>query len=372
MRDTRFITPPLSIALDLVRALAALAVLIGHAKQLGHYSGPYPFGLAFQHNAVVVFFVLSGLVIAASVDRAKAAGREQTLASYTLARAARILPVALPALAISLAVMLIDVAIDPTPIFGEDAHGVPAREWLFALTFLSESYQTAFAPNPPYWSLCYEVWFYALFAAATFMDGWKRLAWLAALALVAGPNVLLLLPVWLVGVALARLPAARRVPTALAIAFVAIAAASLFVMPQFSRPVYRAIHHVVPWRMGFSLFAITDLGLALAMALGFAGLRTLTQNGNVWLGRAWLERAEKPIRYAANMSFSLYLLHWPLLKLLRVLRAPDDGALGFVLVLAVILAASAAFATLTEHHRDRVRALLERAFGAGREAPAAA
>ena len=159
---------------------------------------------------MVVFFVLSGLVIAASVDRAKASGRPQTLSSYALTRAARILPVALPALAISLVVMLIDAAIATTPIFGEDAQGVPASEWLFALTFLSESYQTAFAPNPPYWSLCYEVWFYALFAVATFMEGWKRMAWLAALALVAGPNVLLLLPVWLIGVALARLPIARR------------------------------------------------------------------------------------------------------------------------------------------------------------------
>ena len=325
MRDTRFITPPLSIVLDLVRALAALAVLIGHAKQLGHYSGPYPFSLAFQHNAVVVFFVLSGLVIAASVDRAKASGRPQTLSSYALTRAARILPVALPALAISLVVMLIDAAIATTPIFGEDAQGVPASEWLFALTFLSESYQTAFAPNPPYWSLCYEVWFYALFAVATFMEGWKRMAWLAALALVAGPNVLLLLPVWLVGVALARLPIARRVPFWLGLAFVALALTSLFVVPQLARPVYRAIHHFVPWRLGFSLFAITDLAMALAMALGFAGLRTLTLNCGVWL-----ERMATPIRYGANMSFSLYLLHWPLLKVLRVLGLSNGSGAGFV------------------------------------------
>ncbi|MBV1687005.1 acyltransferase [Novosphingobium sp. G106] len=367
MRDTPFITPPLSIVLDLVRALAALAVLIGHAKQLGHYSGPYPFGLAFQHNAVVVFFVLSGLVIAASVDRARAAGREQTLPGYALARAARILPVALPALAISLAVMLIDAAITPTPIFGEDATGVPASEWLFALTFLSESYQTGFAPNPPYWSLCYEMWFYALFAVATFMTGWKRLAWLAVLALVAGPNVLLMLPIWLVGVALARLPIARRVPFWLGLAFVAVALASLFVMPQFSRPVYRAIHQVVPWRMGFSIFAPTDFALALTMALGFAGLRSLTLGGG-----HWIERAEKPIRYAANMSFSLYLLHWPLLKLLRVLRAPENGALGFLVVLGIVVAASAAFATLTEHHKGRIRTLLDRAFGGRRDVPATA
>ena len=138
-------------------------------------------------------------------------------------------------------------------------------------------------------------------------------------------------------------------------------------MPQLARPIYRAIHHFVPWRLGFSLFAITDLAMALAMALGFAGLRTLTLNCGVWL-----ERMATPIRYGANMSFSLYLLHWPLLKVLRVLGLSNGSGAGFVFVLAVILLASAAFATLTEHHRDRIRALLERAFGGRREAPATA
>ncbi|MEJ5976106.1 acyltransferase [Novosphingobium sp. PS1R-30] len=358
MRDAPFITQPLSVVLDLVRALAALVVLIGHAVQLGHYDGYYPFSTQFQHNAVIVFFVLSGLVIAASVDRAKASPRPQTLASYAVARAARILPVALPALAISLAVMVLDALILPTAIFGEDAVGVPASEWLYALLFLSESYQTAFAPNPPYWSLCYEVWFYALFAIATFVGGWQRLFWLAALGAIAGPNVLLLFPVWLIGVALARMPIARRVPFWLGIAFVILAVAALFAMPMISRPLYHVIAGFVPWRMGFSMLAITDFLLGLALALGFAGLRRLTlDRGTV------LVRIAPAVRYAANMSFSLYLLHWPLLKLLRVLREPENGTLGFGLVLAVILVASALFATLTEHHTPRFRALLERGFG---------
>ncbi|MCW1428605.1 acyltransferase family protein [Novosphingobium sp. JCM 18896] len=367
MRDTPFITQPLSVALDLVRALAALAVLIGHAVQLGHYDGYYPFSTQFQHNAVIVFFVLSGLVITASVDRAQSASRPQTLASYAVARAARILPVALPALAISLAVMLLDALILPTAIFGEDAVGVPASEWLFALLFLSESYQTAFAPNPPYWSLCYEVWFYALFAVATFLGGWQRLFWLAVLGALAGPNVLLLFPVWLVGVGLARLPIARRVPVWLGAAFVMLAVVALFAMPMISRPIYGAIESTVPWRMGFSILAITDLLLGLALALGFAGLRGLTLNHG-----AWFTRIAPPVRYAANMSFSLYLLHWPLLKLLRVLREPENGPLGFALVLAVILVASAVFATLTEHHTPRFKALLERIVRPRQEAPAAA
>jgi peptidoglycan/LPS O-acetylase OafA/YrhL len=166
MRDTPFITRPLSILLDLVRGLAALAVLVGHAVQLGHYRGPYPFTMLFQHNAVIVFFVLSGLVIAASVDRGG-----HRLVDYAVARLSRILPVSLPALTISLAVVALDRTITSAPLFGEDGRGVAPREMLSALLFLSESWQTGFSPNPPYWSLCYEVWFYALFAVATFLHG---------------------------------------------------------------------------------------------------------------------------------------------------------------------------------------------------------
>jgi peptidoglycan/LPS O-acetylase OafA/YrhL len=132
-------------------------------------------------------------------------------------------------------------------------------------------------------------------------------------------------------------------------------------------PLQQTLTALVPWRLGFATYALSDVPLAITIALGFAGLRTLSLGSG-----AWLARVSGPIRYFANMSFSLYLLHWPLLKLLRLLRAPEDGALGFIVVLAVILAASAAFASITEHHRHRVRALLERMIGAQREAPAAA
>jgi peptidoglycan/LPS O-acetylase OafA/YrhL len=363
MRDAPFITKPLSALLDLVRALAAFAVLVGHAVQLGHYQGPYPFTILFQHQAVVVFFVLSGLVIATSVDSGRV-----TLQSYTVARIARIVPVALPALLISVLVIAINAALAPVPLFQEDGEGFPSRDLFFALLFLSESYQTGLPLNPPYWSLCYEVWFYALFAAASFLDGWKRVAWLAVLAAVAGPNVLLLLPVWLIGVALARLPAARAVPPVLGSLFVALAAFALYALPYATPPLHTVLRHIVPWTMGFSLYAISDLILALVIALAFAGLRAMTLDG-----LPGLDRAARPIRWMANMSFSLYLLHWPLLKLLRVLGMPvSEGLPGLLLTLAVVTAASAAFASVTEHRRHAVRALIERALGAGREAPAAA
>lgn len=58
----------MSIVLDIVRGMAAIAVLIGHAVQLGIYSGPWPFEFSLQHNAVIVFFVSSGILITNSLQ----------------------------------------------------------------------------------------------------------------------------------------------------------------------------------------------------------------------------------------------------------------------------------------------------------------
>jgi peptidoglycan/LPS O-acetylase OafA/YrhL len=351
VKEVSFITRPLSIWLDLVRGLAALAVVVGHAAQINVYTGPFPFSMFFQKNAVVVFFVLSGMVIAASVDRER-----KTLGHFALARVSRIVPVAWAAIAVSLAVAVLDVALPGDPLFVEDLRWADPFELLRAVLFLSESYTTGFPPNAPYWSLSYEVWFYALFAAGTYLSGATRAAWLIVLAAIAGPNILVLLPVWLVGVALVRLPLARRVPAGVAGGLVLVAVAGLFIAPLFAMDAFRLLHPLVPWKLGSSLYVLTDFALALTLAAGFAGLRTLSERGVVLPAGA-----EPAIRWGANMSFSLYLLHWPLLKLVHMagLTAGTNPA-AFAAIIAGVVAISGAFAAVTEHKRYAVRAWIER------------
>lgn len=351
MKDAPFISRPMSLWLDLIRGLAALAVVVGHAVQLRVYTGPFPFTIMFQKNAVVVFFVLSGMVIAASVDRDR-----KTLGNFALARISRIVPVALGAIAVSLAVAALDVAAPGTPVHIEDLKWSDISETLLAALFLSESYTSGYPPNAPYWSLCYEVWFYALFAAATYLTGIARAIWLGVLAAVAGPNILLLLPVWLVGVALVRMPIARRVSVSMAPVVLAVALAALLMGPGLAMDGYRLLHAIVPWHLGHSLYAITDLALAVAIAAAFAGLRALADKGCVLPAQA-----QPAIRWAANMSFSLYLLHWPLLKLFNISGlTAGENPLAFAAIIAGVVAASGAFATITEHKRYVVRDWIER------------
>ena len=345
-----FITRRLSPWLDLMRAMAALAVLAGHAVQQGLYTGPWPFTIALQQNAVIIFFVLSGLVIATSVDR-KAA----PLSDYVLARLVRIIPVALPALAISAAVAVVGQSQGVSVDEAGHAANVSVEDGLLpALFFLSESYRTGLWINPPYWSLCYEVWFYAIFAAATFLKDAKRILWVALLAAIAGPNILLLLPIWLLGVWVARSTAARDISSEQARLRIAAALALLLLQRFLAEPLLQLLATAARWDLGYAHYALSYLVLGGGVALGITGLRRLVGDGQLDL-----VRFQRPIAYAANMSFSLYLLHWPLIGWLRIAHiSAGRNPFAFAGLLVLISAVCALFATFTEHRRHQLRSMI--------------
>src|SRR5579864_6899404 len=81
-----------SLYLDLVRVSAALVVLYSHTNARLLTTRVLP-GELLGHSAVVVFFVLSGFVIAYITDT-----KEKTPADYAASRLARIYSVAVPAL----------------------------------------------------------------------------------------------------------------------------------------------------------------------------------------------------------------------------------------------------------------------------------
>jgi hypothetical protein len=91
-------TPALSVYLDALRLLAALMVFAHHASY-PIFGGRWISALGgYGHEAVVVFFVLSGFVIAFVTDV-----KERTPAAYAGSRLSRLWSVALPALAATLA-----------------------------------------------------------------------------------------------------------------------------------------------------------------------------------------------------------------------------------------------------------------------------
>lgn len=353
--DTRFITRPMSIALDIVRAVAAFVVLAGHAPEVIGYTGPYPLTEQAKHNAVVVFFVLSGLVIANSLRPGA------TLAEYVIARVTRILPLALLSLAFGSTVFSLSFVLPGAPMWHPgDSASLTIPGTLAPALFLSESWLGS-GPvwNPPYWSLCYEVWYYALFAAAMFLQGRRRMVWLMMLACIAGPKILLLAPIWLFGVALARWPIQRDLTVTSAIVALIVSIMAFLQIDALAVPISQWLiptSGLDQHTFEFSQFFITDIALGFCVALFFVALRPISE----CLAPALIQCG--PIaRAGAGMSFTLYLLHWPMLCLLRSLEVNlGDNIADFIAVLIGIVAICAVIARVTEGRQKALRTALQR------------
>ena len=103
------IDPGVSSYLDLLRIVAAMMVLLSHYL-------PVLFGVGLElvpgHDAVIIFFVMSGYVIAFVT-----ADRDRPLSKYAIHRLARLWSVLIPALALSvLAAVLVGTRIGSIPV----------------------------------------------------------------------------------------------------------------------------------------------------------------------------------------------------------------------------------------------------------------
>lgn len=349
-----FVCGSVPLMLDLVRALAALMVVAGHLVQLGIYRGPWPFDKGLQHIAVILFFVLSGLVIANSTKN-----RTLSASDYAIARITRIVPVAILAIAAGIIAQLIVTRFGaPDPTRAPELDRISARTVLTPMFFLSESWFGAEpVANSPYWSLCYEVWYYILFGLAHYLRGKARIALLAVAAVIAGPRILLLMPVWYAGVWLARRRFGEQSP-AIGITNVAVALALLVGVTQLSVPVMFALTAttgLASSSLGFSLYFLTDWATAPVVVLLFVGLRPLALR---FAGA--LESLRRPIELIAGSSFTLYVMHWPGLTVLRGLGFRIDTMTGWMILMIALQLGALVIAQVAEAQRYSLRRTLLR------------
>lgn len=305
--------PALSAYLDFLRFTAALAVLLGHMDQDGLYMSWMPLS-RFSHDAVIIFFVLSGFIIYYSTT-----ARASTLRHYAVARLSRIYSVTLPAVVFS-TVLALWISqrdgFDPSVL----SNFQETTPWSLtsSLLFLNESWlnEAKVSLNEPYWSLCYEVWFYVLFGSYFFTKGPMRYAAVGLAALVAGPAVLLLLPIWLMG---ARLAASGRYDsqwsTSMAWAgFLGpIALIVLIKMTKVDVLIQSTLYESVPgyWRLVSSQRFVTDYLIGAALCLHIAAFSSLP----VGL-QGMFARHHRIWAALAGFSFTLYLFHRPMTQLL--------------------------------------------------------
>lgn len=303
------IKPGFSVYLDFVRLGAATVVLLSHVWPLLFPSFPLPWP---GHEAVVVFFVLSGYVIAFATDRPGL-----TLSQYAVHRAVRILSVTVPAILLSVAIAPLVAGAPDIRYAGSmslQAEEIWHAVWV-NLLFLGESWSYNVQPpfNPPYWSLSFEVWFYIIFGLAVFMRGpWRIPAVLLAMT-IAGPRILALFPVWLMGVWLFRANKGLGQRSALVLFLLSAGAAFVFFWTDSSTAIRTALARPFPelmgWLHGANQF-VGDFLLGLIVTAHFAAARSLEGRFYVLLKR------ETQIKYLASFTLSIYLFHMPLTVLI--------------------------------------------------------
>ena len=353
-----------SIYLDLVRLLAAVAVLLTHLAY-PRFSGGLLLPLrTYGNDAVMVFFVLSGYVIAYT-----AATRDLDVRTYLLNRCARLYSVAVPAIVLTIVLDQSGRLLDPDLYNGFwYQHEQPFWRVLTALTFTNELWFKSWRlfTNGPYWSLGYEFWYYCLFAAAWYFKGAWRWGLMIAGCLLVGPKVLLLFPIWLLGVWVYRVNLRGNVSATLGtllfvgsiVAYIAFRASGMrdalleWSHLQWGR---HFVEHSLRWSNEF----VSSYFLGPLVAANFIGCQAISNSL-----APWLERIAPIVRDWAGYTFSIYLFHYPLLQFLGATGLFDPKSPWAITALfALTLLGCRVIGNYSEKRKEGARALLEKITG---------
>jgi peptidoglycan/LPS O-acetylase OafA/YrhL/predicted ATP-grasp superfamily ATP-dependent carboligase len=343
-----------SLYLDLVRIISALLVVLYHSNIRLLSVDKLPLS-THGHAAVIVFFVLSGYVIAHITST-----RENTPLEYWSSRLARFYSLALPAVLLTPLLDSLGEAMAPQFYGDRTTHDLAWLRILTSLAFLNEVWTLSIMSfsNVPYWSLCYEFWYYVLFAILTFTRGRKRVLWFGAVALLIGPKILLLAPAWATGVLLHRWTTLHRIGRGAGAVLLAGSCIgyALFHHYQLTEAGSAWLRQIVGahWhqQFAFSRYFMTDYLLAIIVACHFVGVRALAPP---------LERLATVIRPLAAYTFSIYLLHQPLIQFYAALFNGDPGGPWFYIVtMLAVFASIYAIGTVTEQQRHHWRRAIHR------------
>lgn len=329
----REISRPASAHLDFIRAAAACAVMFGHVRAL--FFVEYPqivspnfflkvlyFLTGFGHQAVIVFFVLSGFLISSSVFKSLGS-QKWSGTEYAIHRSARLYVVLIPGLLLGLLWDFVGSHFLPGRILY--SHPLAslgpaiARENLTIGNFFGNLFYlqtilcSTFGSNGPLWSLANEFWYYVLFPLGLFAGialakrAWRQAIVLGLLACgvsyFLGFEKLTGFVIWLAGSVLV-IAYAKLSPKPSSTLMLYLVASSLTLAACLSAA-----------RVGMLPALTSDLVVAMAFTLFLFGALGLPWGAN----RQFYLRTTHSL---AAFSYSLYVLHFPLVLFLRAWIAP--------------------------------------------------
>jgi peptidoglycan/LPS O-acetylase OafA/YrhL len=335
--------------LNMLRVIAALLVFLNHVSQWWFYPKGIVVG-EVGHDAVVLFFVLSGYLIAYSIK----GHRRRTVRDYALARLSRLYSVVASALVLTAVLLMIGMRMH-NPLYEWFSRGSDWLRLLIAGCFIQELWFWSASPptNAPLWSLSFEFWYYVLFGIWVYGRHHRAGRWLLAVMLVvAGPKILLLLPVWIMGAAAFYLgPRLRLSPGPAAVGLLITGCLLILLFAK-------------GWRGPFEIFKKPYFGAGWFLSDWCSGM--LFAAGIYFFDQAFVNRNFPPhlarfAKWGADMSFSVYLYHFPLLIFAAALVPYNhDSAIQALSVAAGVLAVTLLLSRVTEARRPVLHRWMER------------
>jgi peptidoglycan/LPS O-acetylase OafA/YrhL len=317
--------PGVSLYLNLVRVSAALMVFFEHFREhtrnsfalfwrahplLYRYSGP------LSLTAVIVFFVLSGYMIAHVLTT-----RENTPLQFCASRLARLYSVAIPALILAAATNYMEAWRYPHA-FDAYANVPDVLRYLSAGLFVTNYWVWAdlAPPNLPYWTLGHEAAYYTGIALFAFTRRHIRVLSLTVLTLLAGPTILLLAPTWLLGYWAYHFSHRMQLRPGASFAIWIASAALLLLCPLLQ----------IYFRQPLPFLRMPDSHLGSLLASYAAAIcftaNVLSFNGFSAKAETFFQPVAGLIGWLGSITFALYMFHQPLLSFFTVYPAGVNAA----------------------------------------------
>jgi peptidoglycan/LPS O-acetylase OafA/YrhL len=340
-----------SVTLDLLRAVAAQMVCVGHA--INFFIGGWPSDLPYMQNVgVLLFFILSGFLITHTLVK-RSERPDYRFTQFLIDRFARIYSGLIPALVLIIVVdwMVIYLTSDPnvTRYFN--------LKTLVANLFMLESYRgalenhlrwSAFGSASPLWTLAIE-WHIYLFVGAVFfiLKAPRSFPYLLPIALFFGQTA----SHYLIG-------SYQSDGVGRGLFSLWLGGAALYVATRnFTIPRWPAIAMAIS---GFAIFVATHPAHAEYSLAGYPlllaamiGVIAATQTSHLLTG----DRTNKAISFFANYSFTLYLVHHTVMYAMWVIWS-ERGLLMFSAAVLLSNLVAMGLAAVGEKHHHQVARFL--------------
>lgn len=346
-----YLTKTTSLIFDSLRLGAALTVAYYHCFLLwfpaqNHFHEIFS---ELAHFSVIIFFVLSGYLIGYTTTN-----NNRGLKKYLVARFSRLYSVLIPVLIIMFVIEKLIGFIDYASL-SSITRGMSLPRYVISGLYLNEIWFFSAAPalNAPLWSLSFEFWFYIIFGLWFFRqkNNWILTGLLILSILIAGPKILSMFPIWLFGMLAFKLPRPNFKYNRILFGIIALIL-TFFILFQMraipfeigNKPLFFAGQFIKDWVLG--------------LLLGFVfWLLPLTDK---------IEKSTPRIikfRKVADLTYTIYLTHLPILYLLKALFDFKQGNLEqYIIVSSLMLILSSSIGFLLESKRQFWTNLFEKMF----------